>query len=301
MSETTNSELEAMVDDLMGGEAKEPDHSPEAESVTDRTPEQIAPETDEIFSPEKEETAVSDSAKKDGTEKTASTPEKDSVPEEKTDPDREKLALQQEINNYKKRLHDTQKAMHEANTAKAELQKELDSLKQKKSNADDNDNWFSEEGSDGAIGKIEKELAEVKQQSADLKKQQQQYREEMLRQQWLKEADDLAKEHSDFEKLVYEQLEPLVNEETGDPIVRALYMQQEDRSPAGAYAFAKKYFAAKAKISGAEPEATPGENKTDNAGKISSVGGKAGLDRMNSAEFAEERKIYTNMVDEVFG
>jgi chromosome segregation ATPase len=296
MSDSKNSELDALVDDLMGGTADLPDHSPENDAEAEKSPAETGtPKNDNVI----DDSVLTEekTAKKEGAPE-----KKDSAPEEnKQNSDDNFAALQEELANTKKRLHDTQKAMHEANTRKAELQKELDSLKQKRKKDEGGDNWFNDDD-DSQVEKFREELEEVKKQSDDLKNQQLEYQQEMRRQQWLKEADELSKSKSDFTQLVYEKLEPLVNEETGDPMIRALYMQQEDRSPAGAYAFAKKLFGYQEKLNAPEKMDQPVEEHKEGAGKTSqSVGGKAGLDRMNSADFAEERKPRKNMIDEIFG
>lgn len=302
MSESLlNGEMDEWIDDLMGGE-ENPQHSPDenVKASTEQTESKAsAPEEKEDFTPYSGDdySFTSDSAEE--TEKTPDdgAPEKESAPETKEEePVPDINALQQEIANYKKRLHDTQKAMHEANTQKAELQKELDSIRQRSTKkGDDDDNWFSDDTDEDA-GKIEKELAEIRAKSETLETRQEEYQQELRRQQWVKDAEKVAAEKEDFVQLVYEKLEPMLDEETGDPMVRALYMQQEDKTPAGAYEFAKKLFGMKEKLSG-----TP-ETKTTVAEKPQrDVRGKAGLDRMNSAEFAESPRSYTNMVDEVFG
>jgi chromosome segregation ATPase len=307
MSEQVNSEFEAAVEELLGGEVK-PDHSPETDNKAEKSPETPnphAPETEEEFIPYggDEYGLYSDSAEPQKQEKEPeSAPEKeDSAPPAKEpEPAPDVAALQEEIANYKKRLHDTQKAMHEANTAKAELQKQLDSLKKDEKKDDDDDNWFADDDDKETVGKIEKELAEVKQQSEELKNQQQEYQQELRRQQWLKDADELSKQHSDFDNLVYERLEPLLDETTGDPMIRALYMKQEDRSPAGAYEFAKKLFGYQDKLDG-KGQVPPAEEKNEVEKKEDQARGKAGLDRMNSADFAEDKKRNRNVIEDIFG
>ena len=308
MSENMNNELNAAVDDLMGGEAVKPDHSPEdAKDTADQSLEAKTAPEDDVFDPYggDEYGFFADSVEKEKEEaEDKKAPE--SAPEEKADsapeakeavPNPEIVALQEEIANYKKRLHDTQKAMHEANASRAELQKQLDSLKQEDKKDGDDEDWFNESDSK-SVEKFEKELAEVKRQSDDLKNQQERYQQELQQQKWMKEAEALAKEHEDFETLVYEKLEPLMDEETGDPMIRALYMQQEDKSPAGAYAFAKKLFGLKAQLSGEVPKE---ENAKEAEASKDPARGKAGLDRINSADFPEEKRRSKNMIDEVFG
>jgi chromosome segregation ATPase len=308
MSENKSSEIEAAVDDLMGGQK---DYSPEDKTPAEKSPEpqhEKAPEAEDEFIPygDDEYGFFSDSATQEQQDKKpeSAPEEKDSAPEEKKSetkvPEVDVAALQAELANYQKRLHDTQKAMHEANTAKAELQKELDSLRQKKDDDGEDDDWFSDDDKEKkAVEKIEKELAEVKQQSDDLKHQQQEYQQELLRQKWFKEAEAFSKEHDDFEELVYRKLEPMLNEETGDPMIRTLYLKQEDRTPAGAYEFAKKLFGYQDKLNGSAVPPEKKENKAED--KIDPARGKAGLDRMNSAEFAEDRKRNRNMVEDIFG
>jgi chromosome segregation ATPase len=289
MSESENSNFNAIIDEVMGDNSHSPSEN-EAEELSNQT---NAPEEDVA-------TDLVDGVSADSADEEKETVEEETVSKEETVEDKtnsfesERLVLEQELANYKKRLHDTQKAMHEANTQKAELQKQLDSIKNKKEEGESEDNWFSDE--DKTVEQLGKEIAEVKEQSDSLKAQQEQYQRELNRQQWLKEAEEVAKDKKDFNELVFDKLEPLLKEESGDPMIRTLYMQEADGTPAGAYEFAKKLFGYKEKLSGAS------EEKTNNIKPSSSpVRGKAGLDRLSSAEFAETKKKYSNVVEEVFG
>jgi DNA repair exonuclease SbcCD ATPase subunit len=300
MSEEVNKEFDELLDDVMGGE----NLSPDTESAEDKSleaKENAAPEAEDAFVPyEEDEFPADDSAPDDGAEKkTDGTPEKtDSVPEDKAPaPDAEKIALQEKITNYEKRLHDTQSAMHKANEERARLQKELDALKNKKadtSDSGDDDNWFKDDSDSG-----DEKTAELESKIDALEEKQKQYQQEQAVNQWRAEADKIAASHEDFNSLVYEKLEPMLDETTGDPAVLAAYMRWQDKSPAGAYEFAKKVFGIEEKLN-AKP-APPEETGTEARTEVDPTRGKAGLDRMNSADFAESKRSHTNMIDEVFG
>lgn len=295
MSEINNNDLSEIVDNMLDGQEDFQDHS-----RTETTEEQTTAEKN--AAPDKKDFTedLSDSAQdeKSAEETDGTPPDGDSEPEDKkTDFDAEIAALKAENENWKKRFHDTQKAMHKANTEKSELQKKLDAMLKKADIEDDNDDWFDDADKKDADTQIP-DMEEVKKNLKALEQRQDEYQQELRRQQWLDEAKKFAAEHDDFEELVYKKLEPLLHEESGDAMLRALYLQEEDRSPAGAYNFAKKLFDYKEKInSKAAPEPETKEvPKTNQQAR-----GKAGLDRLNSADFPEEKKTYTNVVDEVFG
>jgi chromosome segregation ATPase len=303
MSEETNKDFDEMLNDVMGGSPEVEDHSPEAEEKNGKSLEatqNAAPEAEETFEPygDEEYSLADDSAQDDGTpEKTDGTPEKtDSVPEEKENaPDAEKVALQEKITNYEKRLHDTQSAMHKANEERARLQKELDELKKKKADPeekDGDDNWFAEDDDNAP----DKRSAEIESKIEDLEKKQDEFRQEQAVLNWQKEADAFARDHEDFNTLVYEKLEPMLDEQSGDPAVLAAYKRWQDKSPAGAYEFARKFFGIEEKLA-----AVPQKNETEAKPAVDPTKGKAGLDRINSEDFAEPKRQHGNMIDEVFG
>ncbi len=298
MSEEVNKEFDEMLEDVMGGEPEKANHSPDAPEGAEKSleaEENAAPEVKETFEPygEEEYSFADDSAQDEGEAKNKEgAPEKtDSAPEKKEPaPDAEKIALQTQITNYEKRLHDTQSAMHKANEERARLQKELDELRKSKAAPEENEedgeeDWFKDSGN-GKEG-----TAELESKIKAVEEKQEQYRQEQALHQWQLEAEKVAAEHEDFNSLVYEKLEPLLDEENGDPAVLAAYSRWKDKTPAGAYEFAKKMFAVE----------TPAvkEEKAENT--VDPTKGKAGLDRINSAEFAEEKRSHGNMIDEVFG
>lgn len=301
MSEKENKEFDEMLDDVMGGILDVNDLSPDPDGDEENSleaNENAAPESKETFDPygEEEDSFDDDSAQDDGKDKKADgTPDKtDSEPKAKeTSPDAEKAALQEKITNYEKRLHDTQSAMHKANEERAKLQKELDELKKKNAQPAEggDENWFSEEDS-----LPDKKSAELESKIENLEKQQKQFQEEQAIQKWLDEADAFAKDHEDFDALVSDKLNPLLDEQTGDPAVWAAYKRWPDKSPAGAYEFAKKLFSVENK-SAETPEPKEQEAKRT----VDPTKGKAGLDRINSADFSDSPRYSRNMIDEVFG
>lgn len=308
MSEEVNKEFDEAIEDVLGGTSVDEDHSPAPEDDAKESLEvnenAVPDETDETFEPygDEEDAVDTDSTQDEGVEgKSEGTPGKtDSVPEEKeTAPDAGKDALQNEITNYQKRLHDAQAAMHKANEERAKLQKELDELKKKlepsdgaeeASDADDDgDNWFADEKTDNKSAELEGKIKAIEEK-------QEEFQRDQAIQNWKKEAESFAKEHEDFNTLVYEKLEPLLDEESGDPAVLAAYIRWGDKSPAGAYKFAKKFFSIEENLSG-----SPQKQEQEAKASIDPTKGKAGLDRINSADFSEPKRHSGNMIDDVFG
>ena len=301
MSEKENNSLDAALDEVMGGTfGEEKDHSPEPEETVEKQAEQevsTAPETEEVFDPFEDDAAfVDDSAKKEHEkeEKTESAPDtKDSAQEDEALKKREEEteALKKEIANYEKRLRDTQKAMHEANTERAKLQKELDSIRNNKKESGD-DNWF--DTGDEKTVQLENKLK-------DLESKQEQFQQDLVVEQWIAEAKKFSAQHEDFEDLVFNKLEPMLDDQTGDQALIAAYTKWQDKSPAGAYEFAKRFFGYNDRINGKAETSVPTQKTTEAGKSIDPFSGKAGLDRINSAEFAETRRIPKDMVEELFG
>jgi DNA repair exonuclease SbcCD ATPase subunit len=196
-------------------------------------------------------------------------------------------AAKQQINNLSKRLHDTQSAFHRANEERARLEKELQSLKQKESNDDD---WFSEDDKN-RMNKLDSELQANKEQLEQIEKSHAETQQQAALAQWELEAVEASKQHPDFDHVVYEQFGPLLDENTGDAAVRAMWMSQDDKSPAAAYKFAKTVIAMREMQN--DPDAyrakVRAEIEAENQSKINpaeseKVTGKEGLDLINSAD-----------------
>jgi chromosome segregation ATPase len=290
MSENTNNDLSETIDSIIDGNAEMQGHSQGTDDYQQSLSENAAPGDN-----------YPDSAQDDGNVKNAQdTPQNgDSVSNAKqTDLDAEIAALKAENENLKKRFHDTQQAMHKANSERSDLQKQLDALKQ---NDNEDDDWFRD--SDNDVEGQDSKINQLKEKIKELENRQNTDQQELRRQKWIDDAEKFAKDHEDFEELVYKRLEPLLSEETGDPMLRTLYLQQEDKSPEGAYNFAKKLFGMKDKLNTDVQNNVSQEAEQTNLQKTNQhAKGKAGLDRINSADFPESRKnIYTNVVDEVFG
>jgi hypothetical protein len=316
-------EDESLVDAIFGDAPAEEYHSREdaKEQLDSPTPSpapEVKDDADE-FDPygENEESPFADDSaeeKKENQEEKApeTAPDKtDSAPDEaKKTPEKTDVDYQQEINNLNKRLHDTQKAFHETSQKAANLQKRLDELENKKSDPakEDDDDWFSETDSK-EVDALKQELSEIKQESEALGNQQQEIQQQANLAAWLKEAAPVREKYADFDELVYKKLEPMLDEENGDPRVRSLYLQQTDLSPEGAYKFAKSLpmilemlddpegFSAKIASLEKEVKQDPSEEKTPRK-----VTGNEALRVMNSADFAEEKNSeYRSLVDEIFG
>jgi chromosome segregation ATPase len=294
MSENQNNDLDSIVDGMLDDGEEFLNHSQETDTENQSLESETAAPEEKDFINDFD----SDSAQDEGNQKEKSTPqERDSVQEEKVDLDAEIAALRAENENLKKRFHDTQQAMHKANNERAELQRKLEAQNKVKVEDDDaDDDWFKDSDND-KVESGNSEIESVKENIKQLQTQQEEYQQELRRQKWLDEAEKFAKDKEDFEELVYKKLEPLLDEETGDAMLRMLYMQQEDKSPAGAYNFAKKFFGYKEKLNTIAKEETTTETKKTNQYAT----GKAGLDRINSAEFSEPKRFHANVVDEIFG
>lgn len=297
MSDNTNDDLNAIVDSMIPDGINETDANSPDENDSNQSASNNAPPVEEDFlETDSGQTAVDAEDVKDAPSQEDSAPQAD-----ETYYAAEIASLKKENENWKKRFHDTQKAMHKANTERAELQKQLEAAQKRKEEDNGDDDWFSD--SDSETGdNDDSEIQEVKKNIEEIKNRQQEYQQELARKQWLDEAEKFSEEYDDFEELVYDKLEPLLDETTGDPMVRTLYLQHADKTPAGAYEFAKKFFQYQERL---KANSDAGKKQTEETKEVPKTNqqarGKAGLDRMNSAEFPEERKPYRNMVDEVFG
>ncbi len=269
-------DAESVLDELQGGPVKEdaPDtesHSPEGE------------DPDAPFDPgdqsEEEELLPEDEDASDPSGEKQNSP----APAPK-EPEIDVAALQQEIATLNKRLHDTQSAMHKATGEKAELQKELDSLKKKQADEDD---WFSEDDKnrvtelEAALEKADKDLAAQDEQAKELARQK-------AVSEWDAAAAPVIKEHPDFNHVMYEKLVPLLDPQTGNPQVRTAWEALEDKSPASQYAFAKKQLDILEFQQ--DPEAYKkklrkgfNEDPSDFDGGEEPITGKEGLDMLQSA------------------
>jgi chromosome segregation ATPase len=328
MSETQangdNTELSA-VDFALGGEPETETHSPEAETaeLETGTPASAAPEAPEaeaeIFDPTADDDSpfADDSAEPAADdEKPAEQPEAEPEAENKkpsSDPDGETLALQEEISKLNKRLHDTQQAMHKANEERAKLKKELEGLKSPAAPAnEDEDDWFDAETSDDPrIKEIEDKIEKLDAEENSLTEEQSDIEQKAAIAIWDIAAAEVRKEHPDFDDLVYEKFAPLLDKDSGNPQIAALWAQQKDKSPANAYRFARSIEDYLLMTSDPEGYRTKirkeleEENKKEAPAKTSppkQVTGKDALDMVNSAEFPEEkRKFSESAVDDIFG
>jgi DNA repair exonuclease SbcCD ATPase subunit len=322
-------EDESLIDSVFSGGDENVNHSPEAENKAEASPESKAPEStaeaEEVFDPygdddDTAETFDDDSAKEGKTEEEKTEQEAPALSDsadgkgEKA-PEASEADHAKEIANLNKRLHDTQAAMHKATAKAAELQKKLEALEQKKAKAentdddadDEEDDWFSDPD-EKEVDALKKELSEIQQDNKDLESQQQELQQQANLAAWHQAAASVRAAHADFDELVYDKLEPLLDPENGDARIRELYMQQKDRTPAGAYKFAKSLpmileilenpEAFHAKMHSFEEKVNQAPLKVDSTRKNN----KAALDMVNSAEFADNSKTASvSLVDAVFG
>lgn len=284
------------LDSVLGGEES---HSPEEKDQENQVPE-TEPETktdegDELIPDDESYTLPGDED-----------PESDSVKNRETAPDpaeaeRQKQNLQTELETYKKRLHDTQSAMHKATTERARLEKELSELKAKQDSEDD---WFSETDKE-RVESIEADLKKANDEIDRRSQEESELQEKSASIQWDEAAAAVIKEHPDFEKIVYDELVPLLDKDTGNAMVKAEWEGLKDKSPASVYAFAKNMLdfiefrrdpeAYRKKLRGPASAMPKPGNETPT--------GKAGLDMIPSADLPTDAAPSggVSFVDAVFG
>lgn len=260
MSENANNApeeaKESAVDFALGGEES---HSPEQPQNAEIAAE---PKQTQIEADDAPEEQSPDSAKPKETQ--AAEPPKKSVEE-----------LEHENEVLRKRVSDTQRAMHEATTARAALQKELDELKKKE---EDDDDWFGDDD------KARKEELEGQLKASD--EQLNTLNEQAALAAWDVAAAPVIAEHPDFEELVYRKLAPKIDAANGDPEIRALWEAEKDKSPANAYKFAKNLddIVLQRRDPAAYREKIRKEVEEEFRKNGGEVTGKEGLDLMNSAD-----------------
>ena len=311
-------DTESLIDFVMGDE-NESYHSPQDKEEQKEVSETASPEdvdTDGNTFHDDDDGFVADDSQTDsdangGAEQASSAEQKAPSKEDSAAKAPEvQVDYQYEINNLHKRLHDTQKAMHEATSRASALQKRLDDLekskKEKSLENTEDDNWFSD-SEDKAVAEIRQELSDIKKENDNLSLQQQDIQQQANLTAWHQAAAPLRQQYADFDELVYEKLEPLLDEKTGDARIRELYMQQQDRSPAGAYKFAKSLPMIREILD--NPESFHQKMHTlEEATKIKKeepvrrTQGRDAMRMVPSADFAESSQGRTrSLVDEVFG
>lgn len=328
MSEETIKDVGSLVDFVLGDDSEMDYHSPKAQednAETSELPPEFDSDTesfdlygeddeDESFESDSGETPKSDAEKQQPVEAPASA---DSAVAEEGKAPEATVDYQAEIAKLEKRLHDTQKAYHESNARAAEFQKRLENLESKAANdekkeaSDDDDDWFEDDSEDKKTDSaLKKELNDIRQRSENLEARQEEIQHQANLNAWHTAAAPVRAEHSDFDELVYQKLEPLLDEQTGDPRIRMLYMQQEDRSPAAAYKFARSLSTILEMLDDPDGFHTRMESLKNEIKNVSSekesqpraAKGKAALDMVNSAEFADDhKKASRSLVDEIFG
>ena len=295
----TEERTSSFVDSTFGGTAEEqPDHSREETTNSQEPPTTVREDGNDPI-PEDDGNAESDDSIGAG--------EKEQDPgrmvpgnSEKQEPD-ETSRLKQEVENLRKRLKDTQSAMHKATGERAALAKELAELRAK----EDDDDWFGEDDkkrvkeledglkeSDEQIRKLNETLAEDARKDAEAV--------------WDEAAAKVKAQYPDFDDVVYEKFAPLLHEKTGNAQVRAAWERETDKSPANAYKFAKKVLdiiefqrdpdAYKARLR-KEIETEKRKPETE---IVSEPTGKDGLDMLNSADIPVDPGRRVSFVDAVF-
>lgn len=275
----TDAEGVSFVDSLLGGEES---HSPETdkEIVPGNAPDSDAGRNaPEAFGEDEEGFASEEAAD--------SAKEKESELKPVEIPVTEDAArLKQEVETLNKRLHDTQKAMHEATGERARLAKELEELKARRA---DDDNWFSDEDKD-RLERLESEVSASEEKIGEIRNQSEELRQKQAEAIWDEAAKPVMAKHPDFEEVVYGTLAPMLDPQSGDAPIRAMWEKEKDKSPSNAYAFAKKVIELQKMQS--DPEAYKEQirreaeeelkQKTEQRGGSAPIG-KAGLDLYPSA------------------
>ncbi len=288
------------LDSVLGGEES---HSPEENDQEKQPGPETEPETDEgdeLIPDDEDDPFDGDTAESDSVDE-KETPPGPPDPKAEAEAERQKQNLQTELETYKKRLHDTQTAMHKATTERARLEKELSELKAKQDSEDD---WFSETDKE-RVESIEADLKKTNDEIDRRSQEESELQKKSASIQWDEAAAAVIKEHPDFEKIVYDELVPLLDKDTGNAMVKAEWEALKDKSPASVYAFAKNMLdfiefrrdpeAFRQKLRGPKTETPKPGNETPT--------GKAGLDMLPSADLpadaTPERSV--SFVDAVFG
>ncbi len=308
MNKETETDSMSFIDNVFGGDAmRDETHHDDHSQTTENDEESTGDETDDEFSiPDDESDSVGDedgSGNDDGANGDNFAETEDNAPAAEKASEKDSAELKQELENLQKRLHDTQAAMHKATTERAALKKELDDLKAKKENEDD---WFSEDDSEREK-ELENSLKKADEDSARLQAEQDDLKKEEAAKVWDEAAAPVIKQHPDFEKVMYEQFAPLLDSQKGDQYVIAERVKLKDKSPASAYAFAKKMLEVKefqrdpeayrAKLLKSNKQNNDFENDVDDEPR-----GKDGLDMLNSADVASApSERIGSFVDAVFG
>jgi len=308
MNKETETDNMSFIDNVFGGDVTNEDHSQNTadNDVSAEDEEQTGNNVDDEFSiPDDESDSMGDEGE-DGDfsdDDGAGEENKKSQSDAPESSEKDSAELKQELENLQKRLHDTQAAMHKATTERAALKKELDDLKAKKENEDD---WFSEDDSEREK-ELENSLKKADEDSARLQAEQDDLKKEEAAKVWDEAAAPVIKQHPDFEKVMYEQFAPLLDSQKGDQYVIAEWVKLKDKSPASAYAFAKKMLEVKefqrdpeayrAKLLKSNKQNNDFENDVDDEPR-----GKDGLDMLNSADVASApSERIGSFVDAVFG
>lgn len=288
------------LDSVLGGEES---HSPEENDQEKQPGPETEPETDEgdELIPDDEDDPFNVETSETDSVKEKETPPEQPDPKAEAEAERQRQHLQAELETYKKRLHDTQNAMHQATTERARLEKELSELKAKQDSEDD---WFSDSDRE-RVETIEKDLKKANDEIDRRSKEESELQEKSASIQWDEAAAAVIKEHPDFEKIVYDELVPLLDKDTGNAMVKAEWEGLKDKSPASVYAFAKNMLdfiefkrdpeAYRKKLRGPASATPKPGNETPT--------GKAGLDMIPSADLPTDAAPSggVSFVDAVFG
>lgn len=295
----------SFVDQVLGGEsAKAESHSP---ATDDKDLTKVAksqtPPVEENFElpdddPEDSFEENTDSGKETEEASKESADEKEAQKKQLEETD---TKLKTEIENLNKRLKDTQTAFHKNAEENKKLKKELGDLKTKK---DKNDDWFSDEDKSRAA-ELEKRIEANDSANTAVEKQAKELEVEQLNVKWEMEAAKVEIEHKDFKDLVYNVLAPMLTPDSKefDAVIASQYNKLSDKSPAAAYAFAKKVSEQQEFLK--DPEAYKAKLRmevTNNQPKMATVPtGKAGLDMINSASVPVNNKGSSDsFVDAIF-
>lgn len=291
-----NEEAVSFIDDVFAG-GEDSSHSPEEkdETLLPDNPDTPDPGDELIPDDEDDDPFETDSPSEDSKDTTQ--PEaQENAEATQTVPEQDK-ELEQEIATLRKRLHDTQAAMHRATSERARLAKELEELKAREK---DDDDWFGEDDK-SRVKELEKNIQlsddEIARHTTEAK--------QIAEEQWDKAAAPVIKAHPDFEEIVYNRLVPLLNPNSGNAAIYNEWLKMADKSPAATYSFAKK--ALEMIEFQRDPEAYKKRIREDALKTAATVKeeaptGKEGLDFLPSADMpGSSRERTKSFVDAVFG
>ncbi len=200
--------------------------------------------------------------------------------EEKTEQtqvnEQELVRLQSENTKLYKRLHDTQKAFHNAKGESVKIRKELEELKK----ANEDTDWLEDEDEE-KINTLEKQLETAEQSAQQMQSEYQAMEKEQndnALKIWNAEVNKIINDCPDFEATVYGYLGDKLKE---DEVVNREFQKLRDKTPKNVYQWANRL----KKLEGIGVPEVKSQKKQEqkNENIDSTPRGKKALDNINSA------------------